>query len=158
MRRISLFVVLAMFWLALSGHFTPMLLTIGLVSAALCMFAATRLRILDGEGHPIEWIVGATAYLPWLIVEIGKSAWAVARIILDPRLPISPALIDVKAGQRSSVGIAAFANSITLTPGTITVAVHGNDLTVHALVRTSAADLQGGEMDRRVRMLEDRTG
>ncbi len=156
MRRISLLVVLSMFWLALSGHYTPMLLTIGLISAALCVFAAARLRILDAEGHPIEWVGGAIAYLPWLIAEIGKSAWTVARIILDPRLPISPALIGVKAGQRSSVGIATFANSITLTPGTITVAVSGNDLTVHALVGDNAADLQGGAMDRQVRTLEDR--
>jgi multicomponent Na+:H+ antiporter subunit E len=80
----------------------------------------------------------------------------VTRIVLTPGLPISPALTVVKASQRSSVGIAAFANSITLTPGTITVAVNGNDLIVHSLVREGAVDLAGGEMDRRVRALEGR--
>jgi multicomponent Na+:H+ antiporter subunit E len=158
MRQISLLVVLVLFWLALSGHYTPLLLTIGAISAALAVLAALRMRILDPEGHPIEWAAGFLIYLPWLVTEIGKSAWGVTKIILNPRLPISPTLRVVTAGQRTSIGIATFANSITLTPGTITVAVSGNELTVHALVREGAADLEGGEMDRRVRVLEGRAG
>jgi multicomponent Na+:H+ antiporter subunit E len=156
MRSISLLVVLFLFWLALSGHHTPLLLVIGAISAALAVIAAWRMRILDREGHPIEWIAGSALYLPWLVKEIGKSAWGVTKIILNPRLPISPTLAMVKASQHSPIGIATFANSITLTPGTITVAVRGNELTVHALVREGAADLEGGEMDRRVRALEGR--
>jgi multicomponent Na+:H+ antiporter subunit E len=156
MRGLSLFLVLFLFWLALSGHYTPLLLTIGFFSAALCSWAAWRMFILDPEGHPIEWLLGFLLYLPWLIGEIAKSAWGVTRIILSPRLPISPTMRLIRAGQRSSLGIAAFANSITLTPGTITVAVNGNDLTVHALLREGVEGLQGGEMDRRVRALEGR--
>ncbi len=156
MRQFSLLIVLCLFWVALSGHYTPMLLAIGLVSAGLCAFAARRMRILDPEGHPIEWALGLVTYLPWLVAEIGKSAWAVARITLDPRLPISPAMTVVTASQRTPVGIATFANSITLTPGTITVAVSGNELTVHSIARAGARELEGGEMDRRVRALEGR--
>lgn len=156
MRQISLLLVLFLFWLALSGHYTPLLLTIGAISAALAVLAALRMRILDPEGHPVEWAAGFLIYLPWLVTEIGKSAWGVTKIILNPRLPISPTLRVVKAGQRSAIGIATFANSITLTPGTITVAVNGRELTVHALVREGAAGLEGGEMDRRVRALEGR--
>jgi multicomponent Na+:H+ antiporter subunit E len=155
MRQISLLIVLFLFWLALSGHYTPLLLTIGALSAGLGVIAALRMRILDPEGHPVEWVGGFFLYLPWLVREMGKSAWAVTKIILDPRLPISPTLAVVKAGQRTPIGIATFANSITLTPGTITVAVSGNELTVHALVREGAVDLEGGEMDRRVRALEE---
>src|SRR5688500_15245765 len=158
MRQISLLIVLFLFWLALSGHYTPLLISIGAISAALAAFAALRMRILDPEGHPIEWIAGFFLYLPWLVLEIGKSAWGVTKIILNPRLPISPTLRVVKAGQRSAIGIATFGNSITLTPGTITVAVNGNELTVHALVRERAAGLEGGELDRRVRALEGRAG
>ena len=154
MRLISLATALFAFWLALSGHFTPMLLVIGAASAVLCALAAARIHIVDREGHPIEWIWAWVTYFPWLVGEIAKSAWAVARIVLDPGLPISPTLTVVKASQGTTVGVATFANSITLTPGTITVAVNGNDLTVHALVREGATDLEGGEMDRRVRALE----
>jgi multicomponent Na+:H+ antiporter subunit E len=158
MRPISLGVVLFAFWLALSGYLTAMLLAIGVASALLCVYAARRMRILDIEGHPIEWAAGFLLYLPWLVGEIARSAWAVARIILDPRLPIAPDMRVVKAGQRTGLGIATFANSITLTPGTITVAVNGAELTVHALVGAGAAELEGGEMDRRVRVLEERAG
>lgn len=158
MRPISMGAVLFAFWLALSGHMTAMLLAIGLGSALLCVYAAKRMRVLDLEGHPIEWAGAFLLYLPWLLAEIAKSAWSVARIILHPRLPISPTMSVVKAGQRSGLGIATFANSITLTPGTITVAVNGSALTVHALVGASAVDLEGGEMDRRVRALEGRAG
>jgi multicomponent Na+:H+ antiporter subunit E len=154
MRLISLATALFAFWLALSGHYTLLLLVIGAASAVSCALAAARMRILDPEGHPIEWIWAWVIYFPWLVGEIARSAWAVARIVLDPRLPISPTLTTIRASQRTSIGVATFANSITLTPGTITVAVNGNDLTVHALVREGAATLEGGEMDRRVRSLE----
>ena len=156
MRLISLAIALFVFWLALSGHYTPMLIVIGGLCAIGCTLAAARIRIVDAEGYPIEWLGAWATYFPWLICEIAKSAWSVTKIVLAPGLPISPAMTVVSASQHSSVGVATFANSITLTPGTITVAVNGNVLTVHSLVRDGAADLAGGEMDRRVRALEGR--
>ncbi|HVG82299.1 MAG TPA: Na+/H+ antiporter subunit E [Methylomirabilota bacterium] len=158
MRQISLLLVLFLFWLALSGHYTGLLLSMGVLSAAVAGIAARRMRTVDAEGHPIEWTGRFLIYLPWLAREIGKSAWGVTKIVVNPRLPISPTLTTVKATQRTSIGIATYANSITLTPGTITVAVSGNELTVHALVREGAADLHGGEMNRRVRALEGPAG
>jgi multicomponent Na+:H+ antiporter subunit E len=154
MRHLSLAVFLFAFWLALSGHYTPVLIAAGAASAGVCVLAAARLRTVDEEGHPVQLFARAPAYLLWLAVEIAKSAWAVTKIILHPRLPISPTMTVVRASQRTRVGVAVYANSITLTPGTITVAVHGNDLTVHALVRDGATDLEGGGMDRRVSRFE----
>ena len=116
--------------------------------------AARRMRALDAEGHPIELFRGAVTYFPWLAWEIVKSAWAVTKVVLHPRLPISPTLTVVTASQRTGAGIATYANSITLTPGTITMAVRGNELTVHALVGDGALDLEAGGMDRRVREFE----
>lgn len=154
MRAMSLTGLLFAFWLALSGHYTPMLVAAGAASALLCMIAALRLRILDREGQPIELAFGLVTYLPWLVGEIAKSAWVVTKIILDPRLPITPTMTVVAASQRTSVGIAVYGNSITLTPGTITVGQRGNELTVHALTRSGALDLEAGAMDRRVKLLE----
>ena len=110
----------------------------------------------DEEGHPIDYLLRGLVYWPWLVVEIAKSAWAVARIIVDPKLPISPRLIRTKASQRTAVGIATYANSITLTPGTITIEIdrREQEFLVHALTRDSAADLEEGAMDRRVRAFE----
>lgn len=154
MRYISLAAFLFAFWIVLSGHYTPMLVTAGAVSAVICVLAAVRMRTADAEGHPIELFRGAITYFPWLTVEIAKSAWAVTRIILNPRLPISPTMTVVRAGQKTRAGVATYANSITLTPGTITVAISGNDLTVHALVREGALDLEAGGMDHRVSQFE----
>lgn len=154
MRTISLTVFLFAFWLALSGHYTPVLVGAGLAASVLCALAARRMRALDEEGHPLHLFVGAVTYYPWLLWEIVKSGWTVTRIILHPSLPISPTMTRLKATQRGGAAIATYANSITLTPGTLTVGVQGNELFVHALTRDGALDLEAGGMDRRVTRFE----
>jgi len=153
-RYLSLAGFLFAFWLALSGHYTPVLVAAGAASAVICVLAAIRMRVADPEGHPIELFWGTITYFPWLIREIAKSAWGVTKIVLHPSLPISPTLTVVRASQKTTVGVATYANSITLTPGTITVGVSGKNLTVHALVRDGALDLESGGMDRRVSQFE----
>jgi multicomponent Na+:H+ antiporter subunit E len=156
MRSLSLAASLFAFWLALSGHYTTMLITAGAICAVVCVLIARRVRTVDNEGHPIELLRGAVTYFPWLAVEIVKSAWGVTRIILNPKLPISPCMTVVRASQTTAAGVATYANSITLTPGTVTADVEGNELTVHALVRDGALDLEAGGMDRRVKAFEGR--
>jgi multicomponent Na+:H+ antiporter subunit E len=154
MRALSLFAFLLAFWLALSGHYTLFLVAMGIASATLVTFAAHQMRIIDNEGHPIHLLGRALTYFPWLAWEIAKSAWSVTVIILKPALPISPTMTVVRGRQRTSAGLATYANSITLTPGTITVGVHGNELTVHALTAAGARNLEEGGMDRRVARFE----
>ena len=157
MRYVSLAGFLFAFWIVLSGHYTPVLVGVGAASAVLCVLAAIRMRVADAEGHPVELLWGAITYYPWLIIEIAKSAWGVTKIILQPSLPISPTMTVVRASQKTNAGVATYANSITLTPGTITVGVNGKDLTVHALVKDGALDLEQGTMDRRVSRFEGTT-
>jgi len=154
LRFISLVIALYLFWLALSGHFEPWFLIWGVVSAVVSALIAYRMRVVDAEGHPTQTFVSALTYFPWLVWEIVKSCWSVTKLIVHPDLPISPTMTRVRATQRSAVGIATYANSITLTPGTITTGVKGNILTVHALVRDGALDLEGGGMDARVTRFE----
>jgi multicomponent Na+:H+ antiporter subunit E len=154
LRAISLAGFLFAFWLALSGHYTAMLITIGAACAVLCVFAARRLRTLDAEGVPIHLLPAALTYFPWLLWEIAKAAWGVTKLVLHPKLPVTPTMTVVNASQRTTVGIATYANSITLTPGTITVGVNGNRLTVHAIARDGADDLEAGGMDARVTQFE----
>ena len=154
MRYVSLAGFLFAFWLVLSGHYTPFLVAAGGISAVLCVLAAIRMRVADKEGHPVQLLWGAITYFPWLIVEIAKSGWGVTKIILHPSLPISPTMTVVRASQKTNAGVATFANSITLTPGTMTVGVNGKDLIVHALVKDGALDLEEGSMDRRVSRFE----
>lgn len=156
MRLLSLFVALLLFWLILSGHYSPFLIGAGIMCSLICALLAVRMGVGDSEGHPSQLLLAAVTFWPWLAWEIVKSAWAVTRIIVDPKLPISPTMTRVRASQRTPAGIATYANSITLTPGTITTGVDGDMLTVHALVRDGAIDLEGGGMDARVSRFEGR--
>ena len=158
MRTVSLACFLFAFWLLLSGHYTPWLVGAGAVTSVGLALAGRRFGFCDEEGHPIEFLVPALRYWPWLAVEICKSSLDVARIIVDPKLPISPQWFEVKIGPRTPVGVATYANSITLTPGTITVGVdrEHDSFRVHALTAAGADGVRTGEMDSRVVRLEGR--
>lgn len=137
------------FWLLLSGHYTLFLMVSGLVAALGVALLGLRSSYADEEGHPVEFLVRGLVYWPWLVLEIAKSSLNISRVIIDPNLPIRPRLISAKASQRSAVGIATHANSITLTPGTITVEVNRREraFLVHALTDDSAAGVVDGSMD-----------
>lgn len=154
MRALSLVIVLFAFWLLLSGFFTPFLLAMGIASAIAVSMLGRRMDLVDQEGHPIRLGWRLFSYWPWLFKEIAVSAWSVSRIILDPRLPLTPTLVRVKTSQKSAVGVTTYANSITLTPGTISVDVGRGEILVHALTREGASSLAEGEMDRRVTRFE----
>ncbi len=154
MLYVSLGLVLLGFWLFLSGHYTTLTVTAGIVSVVAVVLLARRMHVVDEEGHPVHLLPRAVTYMPWLAWEIGKSAWDVTRIILNPSLPISPTLVRVRASQRTAVGITVYANSITLTPGTISARIRGHDILVHAVTRDGAEGLAEGTMDRRVSEFE----
>ena len=156
LERLSIAVSLFVFWLLLSGYFTGFLIAAGVGSAAAVAWLAARMEIADREGHPLRFTPAVLVYWPWLAKEIALSAWTVTKIILAPRLPISPTLVRFRPSQSSVVGLVTHANSITLTPGTITVDAERGEFLVHALTREGAASLAGSEMDRRVAALEGR--
>lgn len=149
------FVVMYGFWLLLSGYFTAFLLTAGAGCALAVLLFGRRMRIIDREGHPhhLGWRA-IFFYWPWLVREIVKSAWDVSLRILHPQLPISPALARFRPSQRTDLGLVIHANSITLTPGTISIEVGRDEFLVHALTVEGAASLADSEMDRRVTQLE----
>ncbi len=133
MRSVCLAVVLFIFWLLLSGHYTPLLLGLGVFSCILVVYIARRMDILDNESISLSLLLRFIAYSPWLLKEIWKSNLNVARIILTPSLPISPTMAGFQALQKTDLGRVIYANSITLTPGTITTDVNGCDLKIHGL-------------------------
>ena len=147
---LSLGAVLFAVWLLLSGHYTPFILALGVASCALVVTVSMRMDVSDHEGHPIHLSWRALTYMPWLMIEIIKANIDVAKLILSPDMPITPTLLRVKASQTSDLGKVIYANSITLTPGTISVDVANGEILVHALSRDGADALVEGEMDRRV--------
>jgi len=152
---ISLSLTLAVFWLLNSGHYTLLILSLGLVSIALVVYIAHRMDVVDHESQPLLLPLRIPGYHLWLIKEIILSNIIVVKHIWLGNETISPVLTKIKANQKTDMGKVIYANSITLTPGTVAVDVAGDQITVHALLRENIEDLQAGEMDRRVCRLED---
>jgi len=153
-RGLLLFVLLFIVWLLLSGHYTSPLMTYGALSCAGIVLLVRHLGILDEEALPVHLSLRWLVYAPWLMKEIVLSNIAVAKVILTPGLPIHPRMIRLTASQSSDVSRVIYANSITLTPGTVTLDVRGSEFLVHSLTSDSAEGLLSGEMDRRVSRVE----
>lgn len=154
-RGVTLALYLVFLWILLSGHLELWLLSLGLGSALFVVGIALRMDIADREGHPIHLRFLAVArYWVWLLVMVVKSALDVSRRILDPKLPISPRVIAVRSTQSDDVGHAIYANSITLTPGTVSIDIRNGVIHVHALTEEAAQDLQRGHMNRRITWLD----
>jgi multicomponent Na+:H+ antiporter subunit E len=144
---VSLTAILVALWLTLSGPFTlsgdyPIVMTLGVVSITLAVALTFRMRIVDRETVPVAPAFPLFAYWSWLGGEILKANLAVTRLVMKPKLDIEPRLVRVPAEQRSGLGLCVFANSITLTPGTVTVDVEEDGFLVHAL-DTSFTDPAG---------------
>jgi multicomponent Na+:H+ antiporter subunit E len=138
----------------MSGYFIPFVLSLGVASVIATVLISRRMDVIDHEGQPLHlsWKIGF--YWAWLLKEIFKSAVDVSKVILKRKMPIHPAMVSIKATQRTEMGHVIYANSITLTPGTITVTLENGDMMIHALTREAADGLLTGDMDRRVTAIE----
>lgn len=163
MLRVGLqFCVLFGFWLILSGHADTdsaedlYLMGCGLLSCALVQYITRGERIQDEEGLPIHFVQRLGGYVPWLLWEIVKANIDVAVRVWSPRLRIEPRLMRVPCELETELGTVIYANSITLTPGTVTVGVdmETKELLVHALSEEAALSLKDGGMHTRVKTLE----
>ncbi|MGW8268326.1 MAG: Na+/H+ antiporter subunit E [Longimicrobiales bacterium] len=145
------------FWLILSGHYEPLTLSFGVFSCVLVTYLAWRMDREDRFSFVVPFSFRFVWYLAWLVKEIFKANVNVARIILDPRLPISPIMVPFKATQKSDLGRMIYANSITLTPGTITTGTDGEIFRIHALTWHDVDGREEDEMDRRISAMDPRT-
>ena len=151
---VSLTIVLAIVWWLLSGFVIPLILALGAISIVSVVWVAHRMDAVDHESHPLHMAVRSITYFPWLIWEIVKANFDVARAVLVGGDSIRARLMVVKANQTTEVGRVTFANSITLTPGTVTIGAEDDVLTIHSLTPGSYEGLESGEMDRRVSAME----
>ncbi|MDJ0622896.1 MAG: Na+/H+ antiporter subunit E [Desulfocapsaceae bacterium] len=151
---LALSVMLSAFWLINSGHYTPLILLFMVVSVLFVSSLCHQMDVVDGESQPLNLTFTIPLYWLWLIKEVTVANIAVARCVWKGADSISPSVIKVKANQKTDLGIVIYANSITLTPGTVSIDLSDNEITVHALTRETAADLLTGEMDRRVCKVE----
>ena len=155
LHALSMGLVLFVLWLLLSGIFEPLLLGLGVASCIVVVYIAHRMDVIDYEGHPIQLTWRTVFYFPWLVWEIVKANIDVGLAIVRPTMAIAPRLLDIEASQKNDLGRVIYANSITLTPGTVTINTEGSAFTVHALTRGAAEGLESGDMDRRVSAMVD---
>ena len=138
----------------MSGIFEPLILILGVVSCVAVVAIAMRMDVIDHEAVPVHLSLKVLVYWPWLLWEIVKANIDVTKRVLG-LAEISPTMVRIKATQKTDLGIVIFANSITLTPGTISIDVDEDGyILVHALSREGTLGLEGGDMDRRVSEME----
>ncbi len=154
LRAFGLGAILFVFWLSLSGHYTPLITSLGVASCVLAVVIAVRMDVVDREGLPLHVGGRLWLYVPWLLKEIFLANVHVARIILTPSLPIRPLMVRYRGTQKTDLGRAIYGNSITLTPGTITTGIDGDIFQVHALAAEELEVGEDEEMNRRVTRVE----
>lgn len=150
---ISLASLLTVFWLLNSGHYTLLLLLLGALSIALVVVIAHRMDIVDHESQPLHLTLRTPGYWLWLAKEIIVANFDVVYRIWRGNSSISPAQGKLKASQQTIIGKVVYANSITLTPGTVAIDLEGDTVTVHALTQKAMTGLRSGYMDRRISKL-----
>lgn len=152
---VVLFFVLMAIWLLMSGHYTVLVTGLGVVSVLFCTFMARRINADDEEGLPLFMLGRLPQYIIWLMREIIVSNIDTARIILFGQP--DPVVFRVPASQKTAAGITTYANSITLTPGTVTMDIDDKGFIVHALTEEMADGVRSGDMDKRVSVVEGQT-
>ena len=144
---------LAAAWLLWSGLYKPLLLILGAVSCVLTLWVVRRMGYFRADVFAFRYNFRLLSFWAWLGGEIVRSSIAVTRIVLSPKLPVEPRIVRLPVDHLEPVDQALLGNSITLTPGTLTLDCDNGQLLVHALDVEGAQGLLDGEMMRRVEEL-----
>ena len=151
MKSYSFVVLLFLFWIFLSGHLEPLLLGLGVASVALTVFLSHRMNVIDHESYPMHLSSKFPGFFLYIFREIVKANIDVATRVLRWRgASISPQMIEIPQLQESDLGAVIYANSITLTPGTVTIKLSKDSLTVHALSKEAAGELATSAMSKEI--------
>jgi len=152
-RTLILLVALIAAWLLWSGLYKPLLLGLGAFSCLITLLLARRMGYFDNDVFALNYNLRLIGFWGWISREIVTSSLQVARVVLARRVRVSPQLVVLDVKSLCEVDQALLGNSITLTPGTLTLDVYDNRITVHVLTQKGADDLLAGEMQRRVEAL-----
>lgn len=151
----SLFVLLAALWLVLSGVYKPLILVLGLGSVLFTLWLARRMDVVGDESNAGLYSWRLPVYWAWLAWQVTLSNLHVARLVLAPGR-ISPRILRMPVDQATDIGRVTYANSVTLTPGTVSLVLTRDELVVHAIDQQADDELQREGMGDKVRWLEGR--
>ena len=140
-------------WLLWSGNYLPFLLVLGAVSCLLVLLLARRIGFFEADLYALHLLPHLPRFWLWLLRELVLANVYVLKVILHPRLPISPCLITIDASDLPQVSQATLANALTLTPGTLTTDIHHGHIEVHCLTLSLADQAARGEILQRARRL-----
>jgi multicomponent Na+:H+ antiporter subunit E len=148
-------IAMFIFWILLSGEFTFILITSGVVASLIVAYLSHDIFVGKADlkteiGRVFKFIV----YIPWLLWEIILANVEIAYLVLNPKPLIDPQLVHFKNDLKTDLGIVTLAHSITLTPGTVTVEANREEFIIHAIWQKSAEGIIGGEMQRKVKKIE----
>ena len=148
-------IAMFIFWILLSGEFTFILITSGVVASLITAYLSHDIFVGKADlktetGRVFKFIV----YIPWLLWEIILANVEIAYLVLNPKPLIDPQLVHFKNDLKTDLGIVTLAHSITLTPGTVTVEANREEFVIHAIWQKSAEGIIGGEMQRKVKKIE----
>jgi multicomponent Na+:H+ antiporter subunit E len=152
--KISLSIILLLFWLLNSGHYNYLILALGAASIAIVVLIAHRMDVVYHESQTIHLSLENPRFGLWLIKEIVVANLTVVKHIWLGNKTITPTVKVIKASQTTDVGKVIYANSITLTPGTVALGLVNDEIMVHALIQENIEALESGDMDSRVSKLE----
>lgn len=152
MNFITIFVIFYIMWIILSGHFDIFHLTIGIICCGGVSFFAYRLWFKKNVSFKslLKTIIQLIMYIPWLAYQIILANFHVAYLILHPKMPIEPEIIELKTFLKKDISLTTFGNSITLTPGTITCDIEQNKIYVHTLSKKAKESLMSGVMEKKI--------
>ncbi|MDP5065041.1 MAG: Na+/H+ antiporter subunit E [Haliea sp.] len=150
MRPLLAVIALFLVWLLWGGLYKTPVLQLGIASCVLVTWLTWRMALPDQQAHSIALIYRVPLYWAWLLWEMVVTNIQVLRLVLGPRSALSPTIVDIDASASSKFALTLLGNSITLTPGTLTINIDGTKITAHCLTRSAAQDLRAGAMSRRV--------
>jgi len=162
LRRVVSFVLTAILmfglWMIFSGMFEPLLLWLGVISSLIVAAMTHELIFPCPSWSYIRYILGFLVYVPWLIWQVFQANIHLMKLVFHPRMMelIDPHIVTFQTSLRQELSLVALANSITLTPGTITISADpGGRFEVHAIDRQTGAGVPGSMGEKLERIFED---
>ena len=155
MKKIVTLLVLAFLWLLMSGLYKTLILSFGVISVILVMYFTKRMA--ENDGYELKShlsVFNTVKYFRWLFIEVVKSNWTVSKILLSQTIKINQKFVKTPVSQKSDLAKVLFANSITLTPGTVTVETDDQSFIVHALNVTDSSMDELKHMNEKVSFIE----
>lgn len=150
----GLFILLIIFWGVNSQYYSGFQLSLGLGSIALVMLLTHKMKLIDHESQPLHLLTRILPFYAWLIKEIVLGSLYVLKTILQGKQALSPKIITIKLDFKDDISTVIFANSITLTPGTLSLGFKNDSIQVHALTKELAQELLSGQLASKIKRLE----